>query len=597
MKKILGVVGIVLVLGVALFFGSKLGKKSGGTASVHSSVLGTLSLDTAVQAAEMNIDVGGGVVAVMQKDSPISGMEIVVPAGSYKESRDFKVSYSPISSHTFGEDFHPLTPLISVDNGGGYSDELMEVKIPVKVPADSFAMGFIYDGVTKKLEGLPMIAQDENSITIATRHFTDFVISMIPFTKLKKDIDTGFRPGMDDWQFVNRGSYIASGGHCAGQSLSALWYYTMQPDGKDLALYNRYDNNGDKPETPDVWEDDSLGYRFASTIQQDIDWNGFAFKLWKKQRGVSDDLTWKLFSYSMQLTGEPQLVGLTKDGVGGHAMVAYRVKDGELYIADPNYPGDVTRRITFADGKIDPYESGANFEEIKKGNSIRFDKVGFTGKTTIINWNDIPGRWAELKAKAIGRDRFPAYVLVQTNKDGKENPVNDGMTSSNKLININASSQQANGIFTNVYRDGKLVARDAGGNIALVPGNNKLGFAIYGVVDGNPSYIDFKYVNVVFEAGPNKLSIDPYTVECVADTPCTFTANIPDASKITTYVWHITGREVQRGSDPTFTHTFPASEYHNITGRAVWVRAYDKDENVIGEIEGSRANGIAKFVY
>jgi len=355
MKKILGVFGVVLVVGAVLFFGSKLMESKENVGPTHNSIPGTLSAGKAIPVASANIEVSGGTVVVTEKDNPISGLEIVIPENSYKESREFKISYSPITGHTFGEDFNPITPLISVDNGSGYSGELMVVKVPLKVPADYFAMGFIYDSTTKTLEGLPIIAQDKNSMTIATRHFTDLVFSMIPNVKLKKDIDTGFRPGMDDWQFVNRGSYIASGGHCAGQSLSALWYYNTQPDGRDLALYNRYDNNGNKPETPGVWEDDNLGYRFASTIQQDINWDGFAFKLWRKQRGVSDDLTWKLFSYSMQLTGEPQLVGLTKEGVGGHAMVAYRVKDGELYIADPNYPADLTRRIVFADGKINPY--------------------------------------------------------------------------------------------------------------------------------------------------------------------------------------------------------------------------------------------------
>jgi len=187
--------------------------------------------------------------------------------------------------------------------------------------------------------------------------------------------------------------------------------------------------------------------------------------------------------------------------------------------------------------------------------------------------------------------------MVWTDKDGKESSASDGMTSSTKLININATSQQADGVFTKVYRDEKLLERDALGNLALVSGNNKLGFAVFGVADGESTYIDFKYINVIFEAGPNKLSIEPYTVRCVSDVPCTFTASIPDASKITTYVWRITGREVQRGSDPTFTHTFPKSEYHNITGRAISVRAYDKDGNIIGEIKGSRATGIASFVY
>ena len=118
--------------------------------------------------------------------------------------------------------------MITVDNGGGYSDELMYVKVPVKVPEGYFAMGFLYDEKTKQLEGMPLVASDANSITVATRHFSSFFISMIEKALLKKDIDSGFCPGIDDWQFTNYGSYIAPGGHCEGQSLSAMWYYCTQ---------------------------------------------------------------------------------------------------------------------------------------------------------------------------------------------------------------------------------------------------------------------------------------------------------------------------------------------------------------------------------
>jgi hypothetical protein len=71
-------------------------------------------------------------------------------------------------------------------------------------------------------------------------------------------------------------SFIAPEGHCAGQSVSAMWYYSKQPDGKDLTLYGRYDNNGDKPATPAFQLDDSLGYRLASMVQTDMDWSSWA---------------------------------------------------------------------------------------------------------------------------------------------------------------------------------------------------------------------------------------------------------------------------------------------------------------------------------
>ena len=51
--------------------------------------------------------------------------------------------------------------------------------------------------------------------------------------------------------------------------MSAMWYYVVQPYGNGLTLHERYDNNGDDPATPDLWMDDSLGYRFASTTQKD----------------------------------------------------------------------------------------------------------------------------------------------------------------------------------------------------------------------------------------------------------------------------------------------------------------------------------------
>ena len=233
--------------------------------------------------------------------------------------------------------------MIYVDNGGTYANDLMYVRVPVKVAAGDFAMGFYYDSTTKQLEGMPLISTDADSVTVGTRHFSDFFISEISDTLLSGDIDSGFRPGVDDWQFTNRGSYIAQGGHCEGQSLTALWYYCIQPDGADARLYGRYDNNGDQPPTPGFWYDDSLGYRFASIVQSDIDADSFANQMWDTLAGgkalqqdengnwqtvdvpgIGDQATWDLFAYAMEVTKEPQLVGLFSSAGGGHAMIVYR---------------------------------------------------------------------------------------------------------------------------------------------------------------------------------------------------------------------------------------------------------------------------------
>ncbi len=534
---------------------------------------GTIATGKTVAAASAKVSSSGGTLAVSQPGTPITGMELTVPAKAYTGTKTFEISYAPIEKHSFGDNFNPLTPLISIDNGGEYAEEIMTVKIPVTVPADSFAMGFIYDQKTKTLSGLPTLAQTDTSITVGTRHFTDFLSRMIPLSILKRDIDSSFRPGIDDWQFTNYGSYIAKGGHCAGQSVTALWYYVTQPDGKDLTLYGRYDNNGDKPATPDLWPDDSQGYRFVSTVHQDINWQSFENKFWTNLAGVNDDWTWKLFAYSMQITGEPQEVGIYSNAGGAHDMICYRVKDGNLYIADPNYPGNTERRIEYKNGKFVPYNSGANREEIDAGNGKAYEKIEYCAKTTTVSWDKIAQRWAEFKAGTIGKGIFPDYQIVWVDEKNQYHELIDGYVSPSKLINIGPVSKSAAlaqaDIIIRTYRDGKALNFDAKGNYELMPGVNKLGIEIVGKVDskdknGNPikvqKYVDFKYINVVFNAEATKLSISPDSVTLEPGQPQVLTVTSSKPPVKPSYEWlmgsislNIKAASVKTGTDKTYT--------------------------------------------
>ena len=278
---------------------------------------------------------------------PLDGFVINVPPQSYPDRRTFKVSYAPVTGQTFGNDINPISPMIYEDNGGGYSDEIMYVRVPVKVPQGYFAMGFLYDEKTKQLEAMPLVGSDADSITVATRHFSNFFISMIEEALLNKNIDSGFLPGIDDWQFDNVGSYIAPGGHCAGQSIAAMWYYYAKPDGEEACLYGRYDKNGNQPATPDLWWDDSLGYRLCSVVQEDYKSNfadGFWFNLSGKAfvlknnkwvitdiPGLGDEIRYYMVAYSILATHEPQLVRIRRVD-GAHTMVVYKIIGNALYV-------------------------------------------------------------------------------------------------------------------------------------------------------------------------------------------------------------------------------------------------------------------------
>ncbi len=591
----LAIVGLVSLLGGCSLFGGQPAASS-STPSKQTApprgITGTISTGQTVESSPIPVTPKGGSFTLNQPDSPLNGMVLGVPAGSYADNRNFKISYAPIAKHNFGEAFNPLTPLIKIDNGGGYSEEIMEVTIPVKVPADSFAMGFIYDEKTKTLSGLPTLAQNDTSITVGTRHFTDFLISMIPLVKLKKDVDSSFRPGIDDWQFTNYGSYVAKGGHCAGQSVTALWYYVTQPDGKDLTLYGRYDNNGTKPATPALWQDDSQGYRFVSTVHHDINWASFENKFWTDLAGVNDDWTWKLFAYSMQITGEPQEVGIYSNAGGGHDMICYRVKDGNLYIADPNYPGNTERRIEFKDGKFTPYNSGANAEEIANGNGKAYEKIEYCAKTTTVSWDKIAQRWAEFKAGTAGNGTFPNYQIVYKDTDGKYPELKDGFISPNKLIAINtASGTPGSGCY--VYRDGVQLKWDANFNYELIPGINKLGIYVIVSIDatdknGNPikvpKYVDFKYLEITYSG----ITITPATLNGEINKDYTFTVKTDSPIEKARYDWYINDKQSQSGSGTTLTTKFAAEGKYTIA-----VKVLDKDSKAVGTAQSAANIGKA----
>ena len=281
-----------------------------------------------------------------------------------------------------------------------------------------------------------------------------------------------------------------------------------------MCLYGRYDNNGDKPATPALWQDDSLGYRFCSVVQADNKtafaqdfWMNLGGKNWewknnnwefKDVPGIGDEAEFNLFAYSIRATGEPQEVILWSSAGGGHAMVVYKIVGNALYISDPNYPGNTDRKIIYysADGKFKPYNSGANKKEIDAGKGTAFETILYSGKSTIISWDTIAKHWAEFKNGTIGNDKFPQYVLSAVDDSGKSVPLTDGFTTGKKMFNVNVNFDPA---LIGYYRDGAELKLLIGG-IELKPGNNLLGIYITKMAASsrNFEYVDFKYFNVKY---------------------------------------------------------------------------------------------------
>jgi hypothetical protein len=563
------------------------------------------------------VGLDGATVKISKPNTPVDGMEIVIPTNSFSTTQSLSVSYAEIKNHQFGTNFHPISPIISISCEGGYSNDLMRVTIPVKIPQGNIPLGFYYDEATGRLEGIPFESITATSITLLTRHFlpgsnlksgefnfkstlpqgAKMIISSISESLLngQQIISSGFKPGRDDWEFVNYGSYLNTGGHCSGQNIAAMWYYYEKKTALG-SLFNKFSDNSN------LWQDNAKGYRFCSVIHKDLIWNGMIATISEKyidKNQLLDKLKLLTIAGTMLVTGEPQgigiyrLFGLDQHGLPtyeGHDLICYQVSvsDGKLYISDPNLP-DIEQYINFKDNKFDPYIAKKN----GNATSHPYNFVNYYAKSAYIEWNKIGKRFEELVNNTIGTvapNIFPAYTIW--NKSGAGSELQDGTTVTKDTLHTIiisptiglhylVSGQKLTGCY--VYnQNGARIDRQEGVSdaktslksglyVILKPGINKLGYYIVGwdskALDNNGKYldnfIDFKWMTINYLY--LKISADQTKGETNKEVKFIARTN-GTAPKSAKYVWNFGDgtSSYTKITDSTAVHTFVNEGTFNI---------------------------------
>jgi hypothetical protein len=411
----------------------------------------------------------------------------------------------------------PISPLYTISGVEGMAPSPVILKIPAMISDDSFAMGFFYDASSGQLEGMPLLAEDGTSVTVATEHFSSVFVSAVKKALLPPTVDSGFRPGVDDWQFVNYGSYVANGGHCAGQVLTEAWYYTERhlKAGAE-PLYGLYDDNGEEA-TPRRWQDDSYGYRLASVAQSQYEANQNKFLTffasWMGKR--FDVLQYNAFRYGIAVTGEPQLIGITDaNNRHGHAILAYRVSPTGIFVADPNYPA-AWRLVPYdtKTGKFGAYSSGENAAAIAVGNDVSYTNFTYFSKKALVDWPALAADWTAFDAGTIGHGMFPTYLVeARAGQDTKGKdvwvPLVDGYQTTDKSLTlrirdpkgVDAAQMEVFPGFSSTH------AAPKGGQatINLDDGENRLGIYEEGKKPAwsKGAYVDFVWLTVTRGPAP-----------------------------------------------------------------------------------------------
>ncbi len=455
---------------------------------------------------DTTVSTSGGTLTVSGTGTALDGAELTVPSGAFDGAAPVSMTYADISGHTLGSKVTPVTGLIRVKAGSGYANELLQLKIPVSIDEGDYAMGFYVDEETGELTGVPSVFADGH-VSLFARRFGSAAPAAPParagawesasilissFNKdamLAMDADSGFRPGVDDWEFSNRGSYTSPGGICSGMTMTAMYYYYNQKPSKG-ALYGNYDT------LENLWQDNPEGYRWSSQAQKD----NVQFDSLEHYNSYYDMVakTWQdvylSTAIAIYVTGQPQMLGVYSN-LGGHALAAYRTYNRQIYVADPNWPGDQSRTVTLkADNTFQPYDGKLE----QGGNNFTFPYILFEAKDANINWSLQEAEWREFEAGAAGDTLFPDYTLsvgqhvIETEYSSDKKNIQLAITS-----DVEAGDTLAIHVFD---AEGNYIDGGYDADLELEEGPNRFGVYVMGHVspytEDSWEYVDFRWINV-----------------------------------------------------------------------------------------------------
>jgi len=470
-----------------------------------------LTLGVAKTVAAQTVPPTGADIIVDAPDDPLDGLQIHLLADAYGEDKDFTISSTPIIGHSGNPNFNPVTPLITIQNGGEYSEKPMAMKIPVTIEEGYHYMAFFYDETTGRLEGMPELAHDENSLTVATNHFSNVVVNRVALARefIEGTFDSGFRVGIDNWNFYNDGSYVSPGGICSGMSVTALFYYTM----KKVILGEKDLFKSFLGEDPLDDRDDEDAIKFASMVQY---WQTYypedPWDVWEALNESKPSHVWSyfMFIHAIKVTQQPQyMVIYPVMGGDSHAVIAYKKEGDGFLIADPNDKTDATAKIGFTWLAEDPVETPIGgwtpfyAQWDTSSEPIQFGHAYYFGHSAIVSWDELEDLYARLEDGTAGDTTFPEYTLTITdqdeNSDEFETTLTGGYNAQHGIIKLSVSADPEvfNPYLTVVQANGLGELEDTEEvEIHLATGINRIG--VYITDENTGAWTDFQYFDITY---------------------------------------------------------------------------------------------------
>jgi hypothetical protein len=446
--------------------------------------LAGLTVGQATAVTSTSVAPSGGKIVVDKPGDALNGLTVNVPTGAYDAATKFAISQQAVEGHSYGDQMTPVSPLITIDNGGAFANEAMSVRIPIKASSDKFTMAFHYDPASGHLEALPVVDTDEGTVTVLSKHFSPVIAFAFDKAYLSSlNIDTGFKRGVDDWNLKNAGSSLSPQGFCEGMCLTAMWYFENEKgiSGEPLWSQNPV-GPGPSAQTPNFWQDDDWAIKLASVAQTTVQPQrgdlyyqvAGAIENEGQQIAATTGITYtrqmnrlQFYAFAAAFAAnenspakpkprpKPQLMLIGSPiSKTGHAMVCYAIKGRTLLVADPNFPGDESwfgNEIVYDDGNggvdgkdgaFEPYKSADSLSGLLDGKFNFYSHIWFGGTTALVQNQKLAGLWNQFRAGTV-QGKFPEYGLRVLEFNDKAEIVDEydldrleGITTDRKFIGI-----------------------------------------------------------------------------------------------------------------------------------------------------------------
>jgi PKD domain len=567
---------------------------------------------------------GGGTFTVLDA-GPLKGFSVSVPAGALPNGITLTVGYSSSAAVQHGAHNSIAGPMVSIASSvSGYSAMPITVHIPAVIPEGTVPAVMIYDPVSGVQEPIPTLTWDSTGVTAAfsqlgsattlstsrtgsvtraaLRAPTPFnmIVIITPTATLMADMTTAFLPGRDDWEFPAGFSMLDdSNSVTVGMAATAFWYFAARPN--PAPLWNQYQQAAGVPRS------NRLGIRWAAITDQSLLPTYFVFiKQWlvtifgSGSSAAADNqfLTIRTLLAQAPVVPQPQLVVLWKHSlVNGNdyilPAIVYKAIGQALYIADPNYPGDLTRTVTFnSTGAMNTYTSA---------DGVAYDFIFPVTLPSMVPVNTISAGYQQVVAGTIGDAEFAPYPYTFRTKFGPIGDtlwIADSMTNwfqcTNCLPTPSASAQLPSSTSPIAYSDQWAQSsptgawtQTAGGpfpsqllvttSTSVAPTVGTAGYVIYelapnaaGVGEAGSAirWRDWKTITYVRVKDTIQLSPRPNGV----GVPTTFTQQVtgPMQSSLQ-YTWDFNDGSalVTVTNNPATTHTYAAPGVYLITGQVL----------------------------